>query len=207
MLAKPMVDRLFQLDKATIQIAKKSQSDIIKAYGLAAEAGKAIVNSIKEEEVLARNFAAGKVIFIKQIMDKQVELANLVAQQERDMWRVNEYDVNIENLESAITSKPSVAVRREIEHEASGEEDNLKTLRTGLLSRSKTVKALAEQIVKMEEQILAIIPKQMYKTFKKIIAEGELTEKEIQKMFDEIRVESSDIQQLEKFIASERSAT
>jgi len=202
-----MVDRLFQLDKATIQIAKKSQSDIIKAYGLAAEAGKAIVNSIKEEEVLARNFAAGKVIFIKQIMDKQVELANLVAQQERDMWRVNEYDVNIENLESAITSKPSVAVRREIEHEASGEEDNLKTLRTGLLSRSKTVKALAEQIVKMEEQILAIIPKQMYKTFKKIIAEGELTEKEIQKMFDEIRVESSDIQQLEKFIASERSAT
>jgi len=202
-----MVDRLFQLDKATIQIAKKSQSDIIKAYGLAAEAGKAIVNSIKEEEVLARNFAAGKVIFIKQIMDKQVELANLVAQQERDMWRVNEYDVNIENLESAITSKPSVAVRRKIEHEASGEEDNLKTLRTGLLSRSKTVKALAEQIVKMEEQILAIIPKQMYKTFKKIIAEGELTEKEIQKMFDEIRVESSDIQQLEKFIASERSAT
>jgi len=202
-----MVDRLFQLDKATIQIAKKSRSDVIRAYGLAAEAGKSIVNSIKEEEVLARNFAAGKVIFIKQIMDKQVALANLVAQQERDMQRINEYDVNIERLESAITSKPSVALRRHIESEAAGEEDNLMLLRNGLVSRGKTIKALAEQIIKMEEQILAIIPKEMYVTFKKIIAEGKMTEKEIQKMFDEIRVESSDIQQLEKFISAEKFVT
>jgi len=201
-----MVDRLFQLDKETIQIAKKSQSDVIRAYGLAAEAGKSIVESIKEEEVLARNFAAGKVIFIKQIMDKQVELANLVAQQERDMQRINEYDVNIERLESAITSKPSVALRRHIESEAAGEEDNIKLLRDGLMSRGQTIRALAKKIVEMEEQILAVIPKEMYNTFKRIIAEGKLTEKEIQKMFDEIRIESNDIQQLEEFIASEKKS-
>jgi hypothetical protein len=202
-----MADKLFQLDKETIRIAKKSNSDVIRAYGAAAEAGKAIIESIKEEEVLARTFAAGKVIFIKQIMDKQVELANLVAQQERDLQRIREYDAIIERLESAIMSKPSVAIRRHIEDEAAGEEDNLKLLRTGLVSRGKKVRALAGEIVKMEEHILAYIPKEMYDFFKKIIAEGKLTEENIQKMFEDIRIEAQDIQELDKFISAEKSAT
>jgi len=202
-----MADRLFQLDQKTIQIAKKSRSDVIKAYALAAEAGKSIVDAVKKENFLAHSFAAGKVIFIKQIMDKQVALANLVAQQERDMRNMGEYYNNIGLLEKGRASQSEYVVIRHVNGEIRIEEGDLEILRTDLENRKREITSLAKVIEKMEERLLAVIPKEMYDAFRKIIAEGQLTEKEIQKMFDEIRVVDKDTQELEKFIASQRSAT
>ncbi|MEM4248174.1 MAG: hypothetical protein QXH80_02820 [Candidatus Nanoarchaeia archaeon] len=185
----------------------KSKSPIINAYSAMQKAERAIIDAIKKERELGKSFAAGKIILIKQIIDKEVELYNLLKQNERDMQRIAEYEANIKKLESGLRATKNRVIIRQIEDEMLTETDNAKILNEALEKRATTAKQLIAQIEELEEEVLEDLPKPMYDIAKKILSESKYTEKELLELFKDIVVEAKDLQELDKFIEAEKKKT